>query len=294
MRTGLKSLDNFSYWLSAVTLFVILLAFHSITNAGQPDLAQSRIVALGFDNVTQTLLKATSKVLYRSSDEGRTWTHVALPRTAANGDIAALAISAHHKDVFYIAGPGLGVLRSENGGRSWVTRNQGLPGSKVEALTAHADEPDTLYAYLAGKGIFRSQDAGKHWRLMDSGPPDGILHFVHSNMPGSMQTGWLFAATFKGVRRSMDCFCGWHDAGGLAAEVQAIAYDPKQPQYVYAAARNEFFVSTNGGEQWTSRKPPAALITALVATSSGALYAAGDGLLFRSLDHGATWEKTDA
>lgn len=290
MRTGLKSLDRFSYWLSVLALFATLLAFHGIANAGL-DQAPSRVVALGFDNVTQTLLKATPKALYRSGDEGRTWTQVALPRTAANGAIAALAIPARHKDVVYIAGPGLGVLRSENGGRSWVARNQGLPGTTVMALTAHADEADTVYAYLMGKGIFRSRDAGLHWRLMDRGPADGIVHFVHSNLPGSMQTGWLFAATSKGVRRSMDCFCGWHDAGGVAAQVMAVAYDPKQPQRVYAVARNAFLVSTDGGDQWASRKPPAAVITALVGAPSGAVYAAGDGQLFRSRDQGATWEK---
>ena len=74
----------------------------------------------------------------------------------------------------------------------------------MAALTTHADRPETIYAYLSSKGIFRSEDGGKEWRLMDAGPRGGVTSFVHSNMPGSMQSGWLFVAGTHGVQRAMD------------------------------------------------------------------------------------------
>ena len=252
------------------------------------------IVALGFDASSQMILKADPEALYRSGDGGHVWIPIPLP-AAAKGHIASVAISGKGKGALYIAGPAMGVLRTEDGGRTWAARNKGLPGDKVIALAVHTDQPDTVYASVSGQGIFRSEDAGRSWRLMDKGPRENIVQFVHSNMPGSMQTGWLFAATSKGVSRAMDCFCGWRDAGGLSGKISAVSYDPSQPRHVYAATSNGVFLSANGGEEWTKMVSPPARITALLATPSGALYAATrDGRVYRSADRGNTWEQTGA
>jgi len=278
-----------------IVVVVGLLAVFGAVHAAQGDPHKGSITALGFDGSTQTLLKAYSKALYRSSDGGRKWSQIALPPAVGRGSIAAVAASAQRKSALYIGGLGLGVLRSEDGGRNWVARNKGLPNEKVTALTVHADQPDTVYAYVSGQGIFRSEDGGGSWRLMDKGPRETITRFIHSNMPGSMQTGWFFAATAKGVRRSMDCFCGWRDAGGLGRRIHAVTYDPHQPRHVYAATDDGLFLSVNGGEQWTPVKSPRPAITSLVVTPSGILYAATDnGDLFRSADQAYTWERTGA
>lgn len=274
-----------------VLMLASVLAASAAAAASQ-DVADP-IVALGFDGSSQTLIKADAKALYRSSDGGRKWVAMALPPTA-KGHLAAMAVAPKGKGALYVAGPGVGVLRSEDGGRSWAARNEGLPDGKVVALSVHADQPDTVYALISGQGIFRSEDAGASWRLMDKGPREDIVQFVHSNMPGSMQTGWLFAATTKGVSRAMDCFCGWRDAGGLSGKVSAVSYDPGQPQRVYAATSDGLFLSVNGGEQWTKAVSPSAGITALLATP-GTLYAATrDGKLYRSADRAKTWKRIGA
>ena len=271
-------------------LLASLLAVSAAAGAGDA----SPIVALGFEASTQTLIKADTDALYRSGDGGRKWMRTPLP-PSAKGHIATVAVSGKGKGVLYLAGPGVGVLRSEDGGLSWLARNEGLPDGTVVALSVHADQPDTVYAVLSGQGIFRSEDGGASWRLMDKGPRENIVQFVHSNMPGSMQTGWLFAATTKGVSRAMDCFCGWRDAGGLSSKVSAVSYDPSKPQHVYATTSDGLFLSVNGGEQWTKAVSPSAGITALLATASGALYAAtADGRLYRSADRAKTWEQIGA
>lgn len=266
-----------------------VLAVSGAAMARQAD--ASPIVGLGFDSASGTLLKVEPDAIYRSGDGGGKWTRIALP-PSAKGHIAAAAVSGKGEGVLYLGGPGVGVLRSEDGGRRWAARNAGLPDGNVVALTVHADQPDTVYAVVAGTGIFRSEDAGASWRLMDKGPRQDIVQFVHSNMPGSMQTGWLFAATTKGVSRAMDCFCGWRDAGGLSGKVSAVSYNPKEPQHVYAATSDGLFISVNGGEQWAKAVSPAANISALVATPSGALYAAAaDGALYRTANRGKTWKR---
>lgn len=251
-----------------------------------------RIVALAFDASGRILVKASSHALQQSSDGGRSWNRIATPVTGKPGRIAAVAISRKGKGAWYVAGPGMGILRSDDAGKTWETRNKGLPDANVVAFALHADQPDTAYAVVAGFGIYRSDDGGANWRLMDKGPREGIGQLVHSNMPGSMQTGWLYAATSKGVGRAMDCFCGWRDAGGLKGKIIAVSYDPARPQHVYAATSDALFSSINGGEKWTRTDAPVESIAALVVTSAGALYAASiDGVLYRSVDHGATWER---
>ncbi len=276
----------------ALLLIGVLAAFGGAASA--KDDSARPVVALAVSNDGSTLFKAYADKLYRHANASAEWKQMPLPSAAAKHHITSIATAAKRNDVLYLAGRGLGVWRSDNGGRRWEAHNDGLPNRDVIALTTHADRPDTVYVVLAGKGIFRSEDAGTHWKQMDAGPRAPIKEFVHSNMPGSMQSGWLFAATPAGVARSMDCFCGWYDAGGLNATIYAVAYDPKQPQWVYAATEKGLFLSQNGGEEWTLVKSPASVVTALVVTSSGVLYAASGAHLFRSTDGAQTWAPADA
>jgi len=276
-------------------LLVGLSATGSAAVAGEVVAPRQKIVALAFDADSHTLIEAHPKALYRSRNEGRDWGAIALPAAVTRGRISAVAIAAKSQEVLYVAGSGFGVLRSADGGKSWAAKNEGLPSKDVIAMSVHAEQPDTLYVALVGRKLFRSENAGGHWRLMDAGPREKVLQLVHSNMPGSMQTGWFFAATAKGVSRSMDCFCGWHDAGSLGQRITTVAYDPHEPKRLYAATTDALFVSADGGEQWSRAKAPGRSVTALVVTPAGVIYAAvGQGELFSSSDHGNTWQHVDA
>ena len=111
-----------------------------------------------------------------------------------------------------------------------------------------------------------------------------------------MQSGWLFAATPEGVRRSMDCFCGWRPTGELpAGEVFDVAYDPRTPEHVYAATAAGLFRSVNGGEDWEPVSGSTRATALAIDPQSGMLFAATDGgALLRSTDHGLTWEPLGA
>src|SRR5260370_2686011 len=131
--------------------------------------------------------------------------------------------------------------------------------------------------------------------MMDRGRRDGVVQLTHSDMAGSMQSGWLCAATCIGVRRIMDCFCLWQDAGGLANEVRGVTYDPKQPEHIYAATEKGLFRSTDGGENWIQTTSLGSKVVALAFARTGTLYAVNDdGILFRSEDQGGTWNQVNA
>ena len=252
---------------------------------------EGEVVDLEFDSEAVRLLRAHAHAVYQSHDGGVTWQPIPLPSSVIEGRIADVATASGAESAVYVAGPGIGVLRSEDEGRSWVALNEDLPGKAVTSFAAHAAQTGTLFAFIQDDGIYRSEDAGEGWTRMDAGPGVDIREFLHSGMEGSMQTGWLFAATEEGVRRSMDCFCGWRPTGELpAGAVYDVAYDPRQPERVYAATAGGLFVSEDGGESWRRTPGEAPVVTAAAVDASGTLYAATkEGAVLRSADLGRSW-----
>ena len=290
----MRRLVAFVRGLGAAVLVVLVLFGAGAIRAAGATQRDDRIVALAYDPGTDTLLKAYPRALFRSTDGGQSWNPAAIP-SPGNGPIAGVATSPAGKSITYVVGEGLGVLQTDDGGNSWIERNEGLPSRDVIAIAAHATQPETVYIVVRDHGVYRSQDAGKNWRLMDRSSQGDIRQLIHSNMAGSMQTGWLFAATSKGVRRSMDCFCLWQDAGKLESEAYSVTYDPARPEHIYAATEKGVFRSRDGGENWVQATSPGPKLVALVFARTGILYAAGeDGTLFRSTDQGNTWNPVNA
>jgi photosystem II stability/assembly factor-like uncharacterized protein len=252
------------------------------------DLPEGQVVALS-ERAGGRLITAYPHALYEIDARAGKTTGIPLP-APVNRISAATANGGR----IYIAGGGAGVWRTDDEGRSWTARTSGLPGRDVAALASHASQDDTLYAYLPGEGIYRTEDAGGNWQLMDAGPEGITGGLIHSDMPDSMQTGWLFVATAKGVSRSMDCFCLWRNAGSLPGEAAALSFDPREPAHIYAATRDGIFRSMNGGEDWEQTGAPGFSATALAVTEAGELVAGGaGGELYLSRDAGTSWERVD-
>ena len=290
----MRRLNGFARGLVAAALGITLILGAGAIRTAEASQRNAGVVALAYDRGTDTLLKAYARTLYRSSDGGQSWKSMTIP-SSENSEIAGMAASPAAKGVTYVVGTGWGVLRSEDGGKSWIERNEGLPSRDVVAVAAHTTQAETVYVVVSGHGVYRSQDAGKSWRLMEPGSQGGIEQLVHSDMAGSMQTGWLFAATSKGIRRTMDCFCLWTDAGNLGTEAHAVTYDPRHPDHFYAVTDKGLFRSKDGGEGWVQITSPSSKAVALAFAPSNILYAIdGKGVLFRSADDGSTWIQVGA
>jgi photosystem II stability/assembly factor-like uncharacterized protein len=128
--------------------------------------------------------------IYRSTDAGRTWTHLGLENTH---DIPRLAVDPRDPDTVYAAAlghlwganPERGVYKTTDGGKSW---KQSL---KVDADTGACDvvldpkSPGTVWAGMYARrrtpwsfsgnsekgGVFRSDDAGGSWKKLTNGLP---------------------------------------------------------------------------------------------------------------------------
>ena len=169
--------------------------------------------ALAVDPRDGQLLKATSEGLFQGLDSGKSWQGITLPTDIAGMGISQVAIHKDQPDTIYIAGEQIGIWRSRDAGKTWEKVTKGLANESVTALALHSngyprDDSKSLFAWIAGVGMFESHDEGDNWkRSPDKGPPNSnVLALAHSALPGSMQTGWLYASTPDGAYLSMDCF----------------------------------------------------------------------------------------
>lgn len=272
MRTKIWSLNSA---LSRVFLLALAIALPALAHANAE--GDSKAVRALTTSSSGALLVLRDKGLFAIEDD--TVAEIPLPTAVASAQPVSLAKGADGST--YLAGPGLGVWRYDTAHQRWQSLSDTLPDLAITAIAAHATQPETLYAYHATDGMLRSRDGGARWVKVDSGPQEQVKAFLHSDMPGSMESGWLFAGTTRGVARSMDCFCFWGDAGDLRGNVSAISYDPGAPENVYAVIEGQLHHSADGGETWKSLEAPKA-VTALafrpdrglvVGTASGDLLA---------------------
>lgn len=159
-------------------------------------------VALAYNPADGSLLKADKQGLFGWHPD-RGWEQVI---EAQQPGLSGVAVNPDRPSTMYISGPGLGVLRSDDGGDNWQEINSGLPRLDVTTLAMHSFRRDTLYAWISNDGIYRTEDGGLSWEKMPDVPiaDPQVRGLTHSTLEGSMNTGWLYAATPSGAYLSMD------------------------------------------------------------------------------------------
>ena len=162
-------------------------------------------LSLAVSAVDGSLLRA-NRGIFRSTDRGARWSPISLPAGLHPDWIRQVATTASAPNSLYAAGPGAGVVRSDDNGRTWRSISAGLPSQEVVAFAVHSFRPDTIFVSIPLRGVFRTEDSGRQWQKMDDGPPAPVVALAHSPLAGSMNTGWLYAATPRGPYLSMDCF----------------------------------------------------------------------------------------
>jgi photosystem II stability/assembly factor-like uncharacterized protein len=209
-----------------------------------------------------------------------------------------------------------GVVRSDDGGRSWRALSQGMPPTAATHVLLDRRSPaDARVLYVAGfgKGVFKSTDGGETWALKNNG------------IAGSEPFAWRLAQDSRGVlylvvaRRAEDDSYGTENDGAVyrssdGAESwqrvplpygvngpNGLAIDPRDPDRLYLAAwRREgsggggIFLSTDAGRSWRNvhSKDQHVYDVTVDPRLPGTLYACGfESSAWRSTDRGETWQR---
>jgi photosystem II stability/assembly factor-like uncharacterized protein len=192
-----------------LSVVIILSAAYGFLRRG--DDAQtaepSEPLALTVDPHDGALVVTSATGIQRSIDSGQTWESIATANELGGAAIRAATINPDDPAMLYAWGTDMGIVQSTDAGKTWKATTNGLPSDDVGAVAVHSSERGTLFSWIEGEGVFKSEDAGESWQWMDEGPPaTSVQSLVHSPLEGSMNTGWLYAATPEGVYLSMDCF----------------------------------------------------------------------------------------
>lgn len=235
---------------------------------------------------------------------------------SAPGFVRSLAVDPGDPDVVYAAmsnaatyygehvPAGQGLFRSDDGGRSWTPRNNGLTNLMTSAIVIDPSAPGVLYVATAGGGVFKSVDGALSWVPQNTGL--GGLSVYSLAIDPQTPTTLYAGLEGAGLYRTTDGAATWVPGPGLApSTVWAIAVDPATPGTLYAGLDLGVFKSVNGGAGWTTTGPlhytipgdptvktggevRALLIDASAPATVYAGLADGSGM-FKSVDAGATW-----
>jgi photosystem II stability/assembly factor-like uncharacterized protein len=218
--------------------------------------------------------------MYKSTDAGKTWTHIGL----ANGQqIGGLAIDPKNENRVFAAvlghpyGPNTerGIYRTVDGGKTWKQVLYKDENTGAVQVTIDPNNSMIVYADLwaarlgpwengawngAGSGLFKSTDGGDTWQQLTNGLPAveqglGRIGFCISPSNSNRLYATVDATEQGGIYRSDDAGATWQLMSsdtrlwGRGNDFAEIKTDPRNPDIVYSA-NVVVWKSIDGGKTW--------------------------------------------
>lgn len=110
-----------------------------------------------------TVYVATLTGMYKSTDAAKSWNRIGA--ALVDQMIVGMVLDWARTGVIYITGRD-GVHRSEDGGATWKTMNNGLATTNVRMIAQSLTDPKLFYVGTNGSGLYRSNDGGETWEPM--------------------------------------------------------------------------------------------------------------------------------
>lgn len=216
-----------------------------------------------------TTIYAGGNVLFKSNDEGRSWTPISPdltrndkstlgpsggPLTGDNssadfyGTIFTVAESPRSKGVIWTGSDDGLVYVTDDAGKNWRNVTPNALGDFARIHMIEASPHDAAVAYVAASRyqsddrkpyIFKTTDAGKNWTLLVSGIPEGS--FVRVVREDPARKGLLYAGTERGAFVSFDGGESW----------QSLQFNlPRVPITDLTVKDGDLVASTQGRAFW--------------------------------------------
>jgi hypothetical protein len=269
-----------------------------------------RVLAATWDrDVLERRLTGPGSGLHLSTDGGDTWEEVTLPGNVEPGRVGRIgvAFAASNPGRAYAIvsndhrGAGVGLWRSDDGGRTW-RRTEALAPSLAQANygwwfgRVSVDPRNENRLFVAGVRLIESTDAGDSFSVHDARGPAGlpitnqviVAANEHSMAWDPTRPGRIYLGNDSGIFRS----------GG----------DGQEGSWVKARVQGWTQHYSVTGSSWTASTPRPAdaasatagselgTITAIVSAPSdaGVIYAGNaEGDVWRSADSGGSWKRLD-
>jgi len=187
---------------------------------------------------------ATDSQIYRSNDEGVTWTKTA-PTGLPGGNFGTIALAVAPgtggKRVYdYVA---QGMFRSDDSGEHW-TRATGDPrligGGQFHDVIVDPRDANTLFATQTS--LYRSTDAGKTWQSYTGAPSGADFNFVWIDPANDR---YMILAVDQGTEISMDGGHTWTTwFNQPTGQMYNVTTDRGIPFFLYSSQQDSGTVAT--------------------------------------------------
>jgi photosystem II stability/assembly factor-like uncharacterized protein len=218
--------------------------------------------------------------VYRSTDGGKTWTHVGF---SESDGIAKIRIHPTNPQIVFVASfgkysvpsPERGLFKSTDGGRTWRKVLYRDDQTGAVDISIDPSNPNVIYAALweayrkeyqmssggPGSGLFKSTDGGETWTEITRNPglPRGVVGRIGVSVSGANANRVYALVEHEqgGLYRSEDAGATWALINDRRAIRQRAFYythvfaDPKNADVVYMQ-NTTMFRSADGGKTMES------------------------------------------
>jgi len=205
------------------------------------------IPPLIIDPITPTRLYFGTLRLYRTTNEGVSWTPVTGDVSKGTGTILTVAVAPSDSNTLYVGTSDGNVQVSQNYGDVFTLSNTGLPNRAITRIVVDPASPTHAVLTVSGFGtghIFETADAGATWRDIS-----GNLIDAPANSAALVGTsGTIFVGTDVGVFQTSDDGATWTPgpAGLPNVVVQDLVYKPSANLLVAGTYGRGMFAYTVG------------------------------------------------
>jgi photosystem II stability/assembly factor-like uncharacterized protein len=163
-------------------------------------------------------------------------------------------------------GPGSGLYRSGDAGKTWKRLANGLPTGEIGrcGLSVCRSKPNVAYAVIESRqggsrslfdsnsrygGVFRSEDAGETWTRMSGTAPRGFYFSQIRADPTDPQRVYVLGFSLSVSEDGGKTFKS--SSPGVHSDLHALWIDPQHPERLILGTDGGIYVSYDRAKSWT-------------------------------------------